>query len=88
MWELDWPTNRGTDACAGVGTKSSSLHAYGYCPLLGLDDQSWGWNLGTRELQHNGETNLKGHTSVLFFYRVSVLVLQMLHGDGHSNEQS
>ena len=31
------------------------MHCPGYVPLLGSDDQSWGWNLVDNNLLYNGE---------------------------------
>lgn len=35
--------------------RHAALHCPGYLPLLGSDDQSWGWNLVDNTLMHNGE---------------------------------
>ncbi|KAI1724189.1 SPRY domain-containing protein [Ditylenchus destructor] len=46
---------RGTAAVIGVATKHAALHCPGYVPLIGSDDQSWGWNLVDNSLLHNGQ---------------------------------
>lgn len=41
-------------AVVGLATKHAALHCPGYIPLLGSDDQSWGFNLVDNSLLHNG----------------------------------
>ena len=55
VWEVSWNGPLGTIAAVGVSTKDASLQLHGYVPLLGADEQSWGWNLVDNNLQHNGE---------------------------------
>lgn len=54
-WEIIWEGPLGTVAIVGIATRHAALHCPGYHPLLGSDDQSWGWNLVNGNLQHNGE---------------------------------
>uniref|UniRef100_A0AC35TNJ6 F-box/SPRY domain-containing protein 1 n=1 Tax=Rhabditophanes sp. KR3021 TaxID=114890 RepID=A0AC35TNJ6_9BILA len=54
-WQFTWIGPLGTVAMIGIATKHATLHCHGYKELLGNDDQSWGWNLVTGNLQHNGE---------------------------------
>lgn len=39
----------------GISSKDAILQCHGYAPLLGWDDQSWGWNLVDNYLLHNGD---------------------------------
>ncbi len=54
-WECWWEGPLGTVAVVGVATKHAALQCPGYLPLLGSDDQGWGWNLVDNTLLHNGE---------------------------------
>ncbi|KAL3068036.1 hypothetical protein niasHS_011126 [Heterodera schachtii] len=54
-WEFCWEGPLGTTAVVGVATKHAALHCPGYLPLIGSDDQSWGWNLVNNTIAHNGE---------------------------------
>lgn len=54
-WEVIWEGPLGTVAVIGVSTKEAALQCPGYVPLLGSDDQSWGWNLVENHLLHNGD---------------------------------
>ena len=49
--------NLGTVAIIGISTKDAILQCHGYAPLLGWDDQSWGWNLVDNYLLHNGDAH-------------------------------
>ncbi|CAJ0580655.1 unnamed protein product, partial [Mesorhabditis spiculigera] len=55
-FELSWEGPLGTVAVIGIATKHAALHCPGYIPLLGSDDQSWGWNLVDNNLLHNGQS--------------------------------
>lgn len=44
----------GTVAMVGVSTKEAAVQCSGYVPLLGNDNQSWGWNLIDNDLLHCG----------------------------------
>lgn len=58
VWEVFWPTHqRGTHAVIGVATSEAPLHIQGYKSLVGLNDQSWGWDLGRNMLYHNSSIN-------------------------------
>lgn len=50
-----WEGPIGTVAVVGVSTKEATLQCHGYTPLIGADDQSWGWNLVDNHLLHNGD---------------------------------
>ena len=39
----------------GISCKSAPVQSQGYVPLLGNDDESWGWNLVDNLLLHNGD---------------------------------
>lgn len=54
-FDLVWEGPLGTVAVIGLATRHAALHCPGYVPLLGSDDQSWGWNLVDNSLLHNGE---------------------------------
>uniref|UniRef100_A0A914VTC8 F-box/SPRY domain-containing protein 1 n=1 Tax=Plectus sambesii TaxID=2011161 RepID=A0A914VTC8_9BILA len=54
-WELAWEGPLGTVAVVGLATRHAALQCPGYVPLLGSDDQSWGWNLVDNALLHNGD---------------------------------
>jgi F-box protein 45 len=55
VWEIMWEGPLGTVAIVGISTKDAILQCHGYAPLLGWDDQSWGWNLVDNYLLHNGD---------------------------------
>ncbi|CAD6996952.1 unnamed protein product [Ceratitis capitata] len=56
IWEIYWPTRqRGTHAVVGVATSEAPLHSVGYQSLVGLSDQSWGWDLGRNKLYHDSK---------------------------------
>ncbi|TKR68049.1 hypothetical protein L596_024095 [Steinernema carpocapsae] len=55
-WELTWDGPLGTVAVIGIATRHAALHCQGYMPLLGSDDQSWGWNLVDNSLIYNGNS--------------------------------
>ncbi|VVC86702.1 F-box/SPRY domain-containing protein 1 [Leptidea sinapis] len=54
-WEVIWEGPLGTIAVIGVSTKEAPLQCQGYVGLLGIDENSWGWNLVDNVLLHNGE---------------------------------
>jgi SPRY domain-containing SOCS box protein 1/4 len=45
---------RGTHAVVGVGTIKAPLHCPGYQALVGMNQESWGWDLGRNKLYHKG----------------------------------
>jgi SPRY domain-containing SOCS box protein 1/4 len=45
---------RGTHAVVGVGTLNAPLHCPGYQALVGMTQDSWGWDLGRNRLYHKG----------------------------------
>jgi SPRY domain-containing SOCS box protein 1/4 len=45
---------RGTHAVVGVGTLKAPLHCPGYQALVGMSQESWGWDLGRNKLYHKG----------------------------------
>ena len=55
-WEIVWEGPLGTVAVVGIATKEAPNQCHGYVPLLGSNDQSWGWNLVDNHLLHNGDT--------------------------------
>lgn len=57
IWEITWEGPLGTVAIVGISTKDAILQCHGYAPLLGWDDQSWGWNLVDNYLLHNGDAH-------------------------------
>lgn len=83
-WEFVWEGPLGTVACIGVATKYAALHCEGYMPLLGSDDQSWGWNLVDNVLFHNNEqVNLYPHTNNPAKYQVGERIRMILDCDQH-----
>lgn len=55
VWEIEWNTRqRGTHAVVGVGTVKAPLHCPGYQALVGMNQESWGWDLGRNKLYHKG----------------------------------
>jgi SPRY domain-containing SOCS box protein 1/4 len=54
LYNIIWPENqRGTHAGLGVATETAPLQAEGYRNLVGLGQDSWGWDLGRGKLYHN-----------------------------------
>ncbi|XP_010883048.1 SPRY domain-containing SOCS box protein 2 [Esox lucius] len=57
VWEVLWsPDHRGSHAVIGVSTEHCPLQTSGYTALVGVDSQSWGWELTTNQLWHSGQT--------------------------------
>lgn len=57
LWEVLWsPAHRGSHAVMGISSADCPLQASGYNALLGGDHQSWGWELGTNQLWHAGQS--------------------------------
>lgn len=54
-WEIKWDSPLGTVAVVGVATKDAPLQCNGYVPLVGSNENSWGWNLAENNLIHKGE---------------------------------
>ncbi|CAG0920520.1 unnamed protein product [Notodromas monacha] len=55
-WEVVWEGPLGTVAVVGIATKDLNLQCHGYVPLLGSDDNGWGWNLVDNHLLHGGDS--------------------------------
>uniref|UniRef100_A0A665UGI8 Si:ch1073-228j22.2 n=1 Tax=Echeneis naucrates TaxID=173247 RepID=A0A665UGI8_ECHNA len=56
VWEVWWsPDHRGSHAVIGISRQDCPLQASGYKVLVGGDAQSWGWELKTNELWHDGQ---------------------------------
>ncbi|XP_054638725.1 SPRY domain-containing SOCS box protein 2 [Dunckerocampus dactyliophorus] len=56
VWEVVWnPNQRGSHAVLGISRHSCPLQASGYNVLIGGDCQSWGWELQTNQIWHNGQ---------------------------------
>jgi len=54
IFEVTWPVKqRGTHSMVGVATDRQILHSVGYSSLIGLSDQSWGWDLIRMKAFHN-----------------------------------
>jgi len=54
VFEVIWPLRqRGTHAVVGVATDKQSLHSVGYSSLVGLTEESWGWDLSRLKAFHN-----------------------------------
>lgn len=57
VWEVTWPSHqRGTHAVIGMATSQAALHCNGYQSLIGVDKESWGWDLGRNKLYHDYKT--------------------------------
>ena len=55
-WTVVWHGPKfGSSAVVGVATKQADVIRKGYCPLLGIDRESWGWDLSERVLRHDGQ---------------------------------
>ncbi|KAG1960495.1 SPRY domain-containing SOCS box protein 2 [Pimephales promelas] len=56
IWEVRWEQlQRGSHALLGVSTHTCTLQASGYTALIGGDSCSWGWDLSTNQLWHDGK---------------------------------
>lgn len=56
VWQIDWPVKqRGTNAMIGVATKEAKLHITGYNSLIGIDENSYGWNIVNNLCHHNSK---------------------------------
>ena len=54
-WTIVWHGPKlGSNAVVGVCTEVAEVRCDGYYPLLGLNRESWGWDLSTNVLRHNG----------------------------------
>ncbi|CAF3799974.1 unnamed protein product [Rotaria sordida] len=63
VWEIEWNTRqRGTHAVVGVGTIKAPLHCPGYQALVGMNQESWGWDLGRNKLYHKGVNSVYAST--------------------------
>ena len=59
-WTIVWHGPKlGTNAVVGVCTGMAEVCCHGYYPLLGKDGESWGWDLSTSILRHNGKDEEK-----------------------------
>ncbi|XP_061675630.1 SPRY domain-containing SOCS box protein 2 isoform X2 [Syngnathoides biaculeatus] len=57
VWEVTWTAElRGSHAVLGVSGHRCPLRGSGYAVLLGSDSQSWGWELRTNRLWHDGQS--------------------------------
>nr|AHX39364.1 SPSB [Dugesia japonica] len=57
IWEINWPvTMRGTHAVIGVSTEKSQLQQDRYVSLVGIDNESWGWDIVNRMKVHGKES--------------------------------
>ncbi len=53
-WIVTWHGPEfGSNAVVGVATEHAQLNANGYVPLLGSNENSWGWDLSKSILIHN-----------------------------------
>nr|AFJ24733.1 SPRY domain containing SOCS box protein-1 [Schmidtea mediterranea] len=63
MWRIDWKLReRGTHAVVGVCTKDAPLHCHGYCSLIGLTEESWGWDIIRKKLVHKQSVDVEDQT--------------------------
>lgn len=57
VWEVLWdPNHRGSHAVLGISMQNCPLQGSGYNVLVGGDSQSWGWELKTNQLWHDGQS--------------------------------
>lgn len=57
VWEVVWsPDHRGSHAVVGISRQNCPVQASGYKVLVGEDSQSWGWELKTNQLWHEGQS--------------------------------
>ena len=57
-WEITWNTRqRGTHAIIGIATRDAPLTCFGYRSLIGLTDDSWGWDITRNKLYHGGKSH-------------------------------
>lgn len=58
-WEIVWYNDqRGTHAYVGVATLEATLQGRGYQSLVGLDSNSWGFNINKGITLHNSVTDM------------------------------
>ncbi|XP_070553376.1 uncharacterized protein [Ptychodera flava] len=56
VFEVNWPTDeRGSHPMIGVASVDTPLSIADFTYLLGRTSDSWGWNLATKELFHDGK---------------------------------
>uniref|UniRef100_A0AC34FEX1 B30.2/SPRY domain-containing protein n=1 Tax=Panagrolaimus sp. ES5 TaxID=591445 RepID=A0AC34FEX1_9BILA len=56
VWKITWPIGqRGTNAVIGVGTKDAPLHETKYTSLIGLNADSYGWDISRNLCGFNAE---------------------------------
>lgn len=56
IWEVLWEAqHRGSHALLGVSTPGCPLQTSGYTALIGGNSRSWGWELSTNQLWHDGK---------------------------------
>lgn len=56
VWEVNWsPEHRGSHAVIGISKQDCPLQDSGYKVLVGGDSLSWGWELKTNQLWHDGK---------------------------------
>ena len=54
VWEITWPSEqRGTHAYVGIATSDATLQCMGYQSLLGLDSNSWGFDINRGMTLHD-----------------------------------
>jgi SPRY domain-containing SOCS box protein 1/4 len=54
-WQIDWPVEwRGSHATVGVCTPSALLTSAENTSLVGINTESWGWDIASNELHHGG----------------------------------
>lgn len=71
VWEIIWPSNqRGSNAYIGVATSEANLQSAGYQSLLGIDNQSWGFNINAAAIMH--ETYLNVYPKKIFGRNLSL----------------
>lgn len=57
VWKVLWnPNHRGSHEVLGISRQKCPLQALGYNVLVGGDSKSWGWELRTNQLWHDGQS--------------------------------
>lgn len=76
VWEITWERDeRGSFAVIGIATPQAPLQSLGYGPLVGSNDQSWGWNLSKKVAFHDGKESAYPANDMSFFIPDTVYVI-------------
>ena len=65
-WMIIWHGPKlGSNAVVGVCTEMAEVRRDGYCSLLGMNRESWGWDLSTNTLRHKGQKDKREYAVTL-----------------------